>query len=292
MPDDATEGKNPPDGAAINFWLKTAPADLTGKGAVVLTIADAQGQTLRTIDASKDARAGMNRIWWDLRTDPSTDFVLRTPPLYGAENRLLGPDGTRKLAVQAPLSILVPPGAYKVTLKAAGETATQDLVVLKDPNTAGSEADVAAQTKVMREVRDNMAQAAEAVNRIESVRAQLASLRQIAGEDEKGKRLTSGADAVDAKLLEVEKRLFNVTATGRGQDQLRFPAQLVEKLGHLADTLQLADFAPTDQQLEVHRLLTAQLVEIKQQLNQVVTTDVAAFNGRLRQQNVGTIVIK
>jgi len=120
MPDDAAEGKNPPEGAAINFWLKAPPSDPTAKNGVTLTIADGSGQTVRTLDVTKDARAGMNRAWWDLRTDPSAEFVLRTPPLYGPENKLLGPDGTRKLPVAAPLAMLVPPGTYKVTLKAAG----------------------------------------------------------------------------------------------------------------------------------------------------------------------------
>ncbi len=41
-----------------------------------------------------------------------------------------------------------------------------------------------------------------------------------------------------------------MTSTGRGQDQLRFPSQLVEKLSHLADVVSLNDFAPTDQEID------------------------------------------
>jgi hypothetical protein len=186
----------------------------------------------------------------------------------------------------------VPPGTYKVTLKAAGQALSQDLVVRKDPNTAGTEADIASQTKAIREVRDNMSAAAQAVNRIESMRAQLATLPMSLGDDEARKPLVAAAADLDKKLVSIEGRLFNVTATGRGQDQLRMPSQLVEKLSHLADTLQLADFPPTDQQLEVHRLLTDQLGAIRQDLDRAVSTDVAQFNARLAQQNIGTIVVK
>ena len=70
------------------------------------------------------------------------------------------------------------------------------------------------------------------------------------------------------------------------------PSQLLEKLAHLADTLQLADFAPTDQQLEVHKLLTDQVAAAATDLNSVVSKDVAAFNDMLRRRNIGTIVVR
>ena len=46
-------------------------------------------------------------------------------------------------------------------------------MVRKDPNTAGTEADIAAQTKVMLQIRDNVNIAAKAINDAELVRAQL-----------------------------------------------------------------------------------------------------------------------
>jgi hypothetical protein len=70
------------------------------------------------------------------------------------------------------------------------------------------------------------------------------------------------------------------------------PSQLLEKLAHLADTLQLADFAPTDQQLEVHKLLTDQLTAAAADLDTVVSKDVATFNDMLRRRNIGTVIVK
>ena len=166
------------------------------------------------------------------------------------------------------------------------------MTVLKDPNTTGTEADIQAQTKTIREVRDNMNKAAELINRSEAVRAQLAQLKTFIGDDAAAKEIAASADDLDKRVIEVEQRLFNITATGRGQDFLRLPSQLMEKLAHLADTLQLADFAPSDQQLEVHKLLTDQLSSLSTDLNTVVTKDVAAFNDMLKRRNLGTIVVR
>src|SRR5260370_39744765 len=94
------------------------------------------------------------------------------------------------------------------------------------------------------------------------------------------------------KIGAVESRLFNLTATGRGQDLLRTPSQMVEKLAHLADVVSLADFKPTDQQLEVHAKLMREIASLRDQLQQVVKTDLAAFNAALRQQNRTGIVVQ
>ena len=294
MPDDATEGKNPPDGAAITFFLKSAPPkEADGnikKDAVTLVIRDTNGVTVRTVEAGKDAAAGINRVWWDLRYDPTRDIKLLTSPLHVPEFKV-GPDGTRKFPTSGPLSILAPPGTYSVALLVNGqELGKQSLTVRKDPNTAGSEADIQAQTKVMTAIRDSMNTAADLINQAESVRAQLARLKGVLPDDAAAKAIKSSVDDLEARIAGVESRLFNVTATGRGQDLLRTPSQLVEKLSHLADVVSLADFPPTDQQLEVHAKLTTDLAGARDRLQQIITTDVEAFNANLRQRGLGTIV--
>ena len=303
MPDDATEGVNPPDGAPITFWLKTAPpadtksaADTTDtkdpKAAVKIVVKDQAGQIVRTIEV-KAPRAGLNRVWWDLRGEPSTEVKPRTPPLYADDFRM-NPDGTRRFAMAGAsrLSVLAPPGTYTVTLDAAGQTVSQPLTVRKDPNTAGSEADIQAQTKTIREVRDNMNKTAALINRAEAIRAQIGNLKTFLGDDAAAKELIAAGDDLDKRVVSVEQRLFNITATGRGQDFLRMPSQLLEKLAHLADTLQLGDFAPTDQQLEVHKELTGQVASAETDLGAVVTKDLATFNDMLRRRNIGAVVVR
>ena len=108
MPDDPSAGQNPPYGAAISYYLKSAPA-----GDVKLLIQDAAGQTVRTINGTKNA--GVNRVTWDLRTEQTKEVRLRTSPAYapeirnGAEGWRLAPDGPRS-------TVLMPPGNYTVKL--------------------------------------------------------------------------------------------------------------------------------------------------------------------------------
>jgi hypothetical protein len=262
---------------------------------VKVVIKDAAGQTLRTIDV-KDAKAGLNRVWWDLRGEPSTEVKPRTPPQNAADMKM-NADGTRAFAMagSSRLSVLVAPGSYTVTLEtpaATGATTTQTLTVRKDPNTAASETDIQSQTKTIREVRDAMNKTADLINRSEAIRAQIAHLKTFIGDDAAAKELMAAGEDVDRKLIAVEERLFNLTATGRGQDFLRSPSQLMEKLSHLADTLQYADFAPTEQQLEVHKLLTDQVNATGNDLTGIVSKDVSTFNEMLRRRNVGTIVVR
>ena len=63
--DDPTVGENPPYGADINYYLKSA-VDRTCQ----ITIQDAKGQTVRTHQRTADA-AGLHRVYWDLRDAPS-----------------------------------------------------------------------------------------------------------------------------------------------------------------------------------------------------------------------------
>src|SRR5205807_5263484 len=122
------------------------------------------------------------------------------------------------------------------------------------------------------------------------VRVQLAQLKTVIGDQEANKAIAASADALDKQIVAVESRLFNMTATGRGQDMLRMPSQLVEKLSHLADVVSLGDFAPTDQALEVHAKLAKDLATYKDQMKAIVATDVEAFNGMLRQRSLGSII--
>jgi photosystem II stability/assembly factor-like uncharacterized protein len=302
MPDDAAEGVNPPDGAAITFSLKTAPAAppkdanpkdaKDTKSAIQIAIKDASGQLVRTLDV-KEPKAGLNRVWWDLRGEPSTEVKPRTRPV-NADDFKMNPDGTRRFAMagSSRLSVMVPPGTYSVTLIGAGQTAAQPLAVLKDPNTSGSEADIQAQTKTIQEVRTNMGKVADLINRAEAIRAQIGNVKTFVGDDAAAKELIAAGEDLDKKVTALEARLFNITATGRGQDFLRMPSQLLEKLSHLADTLQLADFAPTDQQLEVHKLLTDQVSTASGDLSTVVSKDVATFNDMLRRRNIGTVIVR
>lgn len=63
------KGENPPDGALLHYFLKAAPA-----APATLEISDPTG-TAKTTYILDDARAGINRLAWDLRFDPPAGTV-------------------------------------------------------------------------------------------------------------------------------------------------------------------------------------------------------------------------
>jgi photosystem II stability/assembly factor-like uncharacterized protein len=279
--DDPTIGENPPYGAAITYYLKTAAA-----GPVTLTILDGKGAVVRTLTGS--GHAGVNRVYWDLRDEPSKEIRLRTSPLAPAPQVRLGPEGWRPAPLGGGgLSLLMPPGTYSVRLAAGGRELTEKLVVRKDPNSAGTEADLQAQTAMLVDLRRDLDSAVDAVNRIELVRSQLQNLGRIVDDAQ----VSKAAADLDQKFADLEMNLYDVRLTG-AQDSTRYGAKLVSKIAWLASGLASGDFKPTDQQLEVQKVLAEQLRGHLAALDGLVAKDLAAFNGMLRSRNVGNIIAK
>src|SRR5262249_44719641 len=132
---------------------------------------------------------------------------------------------------------------------------------------------------------------AKAINDAEVVRQQIAQVKALAGDGDAAKDVKRMADELDAKIVEIEGRLFNATATGRGQDMLRTSSQMVEKLSHLADVVAYADFKPTDSQLEVQSKLAQEIARDKERLDGTFLREVANFNQVLRERQLGAIVV-
>ncbi len=287
MPDDPAEGRNAPYGADLTFWLKSAPRDNERAGTKIV-ISDAAGKVVRTLDVGKAAVAGVNRVWWDLRMEPTDEITLRTRALH-APDSILAADNTRKFPTQASIAVLVPPGTYTVKLVAGSVERAAPLVVRKDPNTVGTDEDVTAQTKTMLSIRGNTNAVAKVINTAESVRAQLAAWRTLTDKTADSE-VKAAADALEKQLVDIEVRMVNLTATGRGQDFLRTPGQMIDKLTHLADVVSYADFAPTESQLQVDAKLTQEIAHDREQMEGVLARTLASFNTMLRDRQMGAIV--
>jgi hypothetical protein len=284
MPNDMTAGTNPQYGASINYWLGSAP-----RGAVTIRIADASGSTVRTLNGARNQ--GLNRVWWDLGDNNSMPIRLRTTPLY-ADWVDLGPGRMRQ--VNNGVSIRQPPGTYTVTLEVDGRSFSQPLRVLKDPNSDGTEADIAAQVAMLKLLRVDHDSAASAINRIEWTRRQVLDLEAILG-DQGGTgtgEILQASRALSDRLVAVEERLVQLRLTGTGQDGVRYPAQVSERLRYLIGTVATADFKPTDQQGEVHTVLKAELEEARRNLQAILSTDLPALNQLLQARNLPRIIME
>jgi len=159
FPVEEPKAKNPPDGAMIDYYFKSAPS-----GEVALEFVDQKGQTIRRVSSTDrpapggrgaiadvwmvppsrvTTRAGMNRFVWDLR--------YATPPGTGG-----GRGGSRGPQVV--------PGKYTVRLTAEGKTYTQSLDVAMDPRSKATPAELQKQLDFSLEVMSAMKAAAGSPN--------------------------------------------------------------------------------------------------------------------------------
>jgi len=124
-------GDNPPGGTAISFWTREADEDAK------IEILDARGETIRTIET--DAKAGLNRVQWDMRADPpkAGETGGQAAAAAAAAARF-----ARRAGGQSSVPFVtaggrggatpVDPGAYMVRISVAGQTLHTSVQVLDD----------------------------------------------------------------------------------------------------------------------------------------------------------------
>ncbi|MBY0490705.1 MAG: hypothetical protein K2R93_12760 [Gemmatimonadaceae bacterium] len=276
--DDPTAGEDPEYGATINYFLK-APA----KAVPSLEILDASGKLVRTLRGPN--AAGMNRLAWDLRDEPSMEVRLFTSPLY-AEHIVPGPQG-RVAPGTNRLSILMPPGQYTARLTVDGQVQTQTFEVRKDPNSAGTVAEIAEQVRSLQGLKQQLDDAAVAVARVETVRLQLQQVQRLADAD-----AVRQMRALDAKLIDAEMKLVDLRQTGGGQDGVRFGSKLISKMGYLSNGIAVSDFKPTNQAVEVQSILTTENQAAIRALDALLKAELPSLNQTLEGKGLPKIVDK
>jgi photosystem II stability/assembly factor-like uncharacterized protein len=261
-------GKNPPNGVVIHYYLKDAP-----EGEVMLTILDEDDNEIKTFSSeTKNGRkltkkAGSNRFVWD----------MRYPDAKGLEGAV-APRGQDNLV--GPVAV---PGKYKAQLKVGGETVTQKFKIKKDKRIDASKRDLREQFDLLIKVRDKISELHGTVADIRSLRKQITGWTERV-EDESVKE--SGT-ALDEKLKEIEITLVNPDATSPRV----FPSGLNDKIGALTGLVSNADMRPTQQSYEVYEQVSAEIDEQIKRYQDVLKSDVEAFNNKLKEQNVKPVVV-
>ncbi len=176
LPVEIPRAQNPPDGAVIDYYLKSAPT-----GEVTLEILDAKNQLVRRYSSSDHpvtrrgrqaiadiwfaappsltTRAGMNRFVWDLRYSPAS-----------------GATGDPESA-QAARGAQGLPGTYQARLTVAGQHFTRPLKIVLDPRSSATPADLAKQFDLALKVSRELGRATDATQQIASLRRQLADAK-------------------------------------------------------------------------------------------------------------------
>ncbi len=273
-------GKDPPYGASIHYWLKEK------NDSIRLVIRNAGGKTVKTL--KEKGKPGINRVWWNLRGEPTQKIVFRTEPHY-ADWVPLSKERTRK-AKTAPFSILLPPGTYTVELQSAGKSYTANLQVLKDPHSEGTEEDIAKQISLLEELYGEMNSVTAAINRIERIRRQLLDLKAILKPLKDKQEVVTVIDTIHDRFLNLENKMTQLMITGTGQDDIRYPAMLAERIAYLASVVAVSDFPPTDSDYEVNNILKKEVADDTEQLQTLLKGEFASFLKLLSDHNIAPIV--
>src|SRR5438045_2246927 len=280
-------GDNPPPGAIIDYYFKTAP-----KEEVSLEILDASGKIVRHLSSKEKkegeqppewpdrvervktipANEGMNRFACDLRYDDP----IQIP---GAFYSGTGPKG--------PLAL---PGDYQVKLTVGGKSQTAPLHLAIDPRTKGQEAALQKQFTSARQVNDRISQLHQAVNEIRDLRSQIQTLHKRFGDDQRVKPALATADDLDHKMSEVEQKLIQVNMKG-SEANLAFPNMLNERFDTFSHAIEAGDAEPTKPQLDVFQLLSNQLEEQLKKWAQLKNDDLPKISELINKANLPALIV-
>ena len=262
-------GKNPPAGLVVNYYLKEKPEnDLT------LTFLDSSNQEIKTFSSSGDedkpkvaTEPGANRFVWDMR--------------YPEAHKVKGDSSTEK-SLNGPVAS---PGIYKVRLAVNDETFTQEFEIRKDPRVPATQEDLDTQFDLLIKIRDKLSQTQDAINSIRNVKGQLEAWKQRPGTSE---TVSNAAASLGEKLSDIEEELIQPRGSAP-LDRVNFPTRLNLKIASLTSVVASADAVPTRQSYQVFQDLSARIDLQLDRLNQVTSTDVAAFNNLVQDLGLAAV---
>ena len=187
LPPDEPGGENPPEGAIIDYALKSDAA-----GPVTLEILDGAGKVVRRYSSEDKVElptpeaaplpmywyrppqalkttAGMHRFTWDMHWQPLPGGGGRGGLSMAAIAHNTAP---------APNSIWAAPGSYIVRLTANGKALTQPITVKMDPRVKTPAAELAGQHELSKAMYDGVLETQAALQKMRSIRAQLKKIQE------------------------------------------------------------------------------------------------------------------
>ena len=288
--DEEFRGENRPRGAMVSFWVEELEQLEELPKQAEITILNAEGVAIRRM--KPDLEPGLNRFQWDMR-----HHGFRT----GAGGRRFGaPGGGGGSGADTPTLELsggpeVLPGTYTVRVAVGEHVAEKPVNVLADPRVAVSMWDRAAKLEAIRRAGRLAEVFAQATQRIDRVRADVAFIEQLAKrakdpdadpEDEHPHKalldaadvLTKVIDAVDEKMRGAReaKGISRRDTVGRRVRGLSF------SMGSSWDAPTAAETRRIDEAEE-------QLREVLAELNAVLEDDLATFHEALEASGIGLL---
>jgi hypothetical protein len=295
LPPEVPAGKNPPDGAIIDYYLAAAPSKT-----VMLEILDDHQHLVRRY-ASTDkpepmekiaaehpipmywvrpaqilsANAGMHRFVWDMHYAPP-DSLSHEFPISAIVHD----------TVKYPLGAWVFPGSYTVQLTVDGKSHTQPLVVKMDPRIKTPLADLGKQFEMQSGAVEGMNESFESLVQVKSVRAQLKERAEKAG---KG-AIADQIAALDKQAAEMEgaaqSSFFGLPPGAKQPENLSSINQHFSSILGVADS---ADAAPTTQATAVYKELEDALEKLIAQWTKIRQHDIPELNAELKKAGLAPV---
>ncbi|HSY64436.1 MAG TPA: hypothetical protein VK829_07550, partial [Terriglobales bacterium] len=293
IPPDEPAGKNPPDGAILDYLL-AQPAS----GAVTLEIMDPQGKLVRRFSSDDKPEvsqadlekqiiplywirmqkilppsAGMHRWVWDLHY-PSPVALQHEYPIAAVPN-----DTPR-----SPLGPLAIPGEYTARLTVNGHTFTQTFTVKLDPRVNLAPAAIEQQFTLEMRLASELTSTTEAVTEARSILDQLHKIE--------GQAKGALADSIKALDQRVGMILRGPTPPVAGAPPEPNLTRESAAVGMLYGAIGQADAAPTTAQLNAVAETERELSTVMKRWNEIKTTDLPALNRGLKKANLPEIHIE
>ncbi len=276
IPPEEPMGQNPPDGAIINYYLKSDASEVT------LEIFDQSNKLVRRYSSNDKpeiideksqayptywfrparvlpAKSGMQRWMWDLKYAPPEGFP-RSYPMTAIVND----------TPSQPVGTTVLPGEYKVKLTANGKSFTQPLTIKADPRVMTPMAGLAKMFEVSLSSYEGIVKIRAAQNEINKLREQLKSLP------------STETAAIEKKLTELTGRSSGIDAFGGSSREPGFAGLSFNFLG-LMNLVEGADVAPTTQAMAASNELQKSLSALLARWEEIKTKDVKTLNDELRK---------
>ena len=293
IPPEEPMGQNPPDGAIINYYLKSAAAEVT------LEIFDKTNLVRRYSSADKPeeidaeeqpyptywfrpprvlpAKAGMQRFTWDLHYAPP-EGAARSFPISAIYHD----------TPSVPLGPSVLPGDYTIKLTVNGNSYTQPLTVKMDPRVTTPAKGIAQMFQISFRSYDGMRQAREAGEAIRRLRAQLQERRAKAGSG----ALADAITALDQKAAALQGSggggRRGPGRRGGGGDGTTF-SSLSGELEGMMGLAEGADATPTSQAAAESEKLQHSLGALLARWSELKGSDLKTLNAQLAHANLPAI---
>ena len=186
---------------------------------------------------------------------------------------------------QGPVAV---PGTYTVRMKVNGVTESETFKVIKDPRSKATQADLEQQFAFLIKVRDETSKANDAIKLVRNIRSQIAD-RTAKLPESRRESFRVAANGLMTVLTQSEEHIYQ-TKNRSGQDPLNYPIRLNNKIAALAGVAASADARPTDQTLEVYRILSGQLEGEIARIRSALSQSLPALNRELAASSVAAIV--